>query len=269
VNRDLDPGRHVTLVRYLLDQLSGEERDRLEVRLLADGEFQEELTVAEEEIADLYVKGWLPPEQQRLLERKFSESPEWKVRIDLARVMNRAEAELAVAQPTGWRKWLAGFRALGLGKQLAALASIVAILGVWLVLGPGRKDKDAGASSQRFLPAVPSFLLAPAVRKDAVPQSDNIVLLPERPGLIELRLPLDRDFYRAYQVQLQSLATGQTVSLGSATPVRERSVKPELRVPVDSAKLQPGRYTIVLQAAEADGSVTDVEGYSFRVATAN
>lgn len=72
MNHDPNPEGHATLVRYLLDELSDEERDRLEERLLVDKSAQEDLAVAEEELAALLINGALPPEQRLLLERKFS-----------------------------------------------------------------------------------------------------------------------------------------------------------------------------------------------------
>jgi hypothetical protein len=261
LNRDVE--LHSLLIRYLFDEVSDEERDQLEERLLADAEFHERLAVAEEEIADRYVKGELVPEQRTLVERKFEGCPEWEARTDVARAMARIEKEMhcknverRVEQSWAARSWEWRFVLPVFGLLTVAVA-------VWFVLGQGQRHPVG--SSQKTLPnAIASFLLTPAARKDGGPRPENIVELPSRPGPIELRLPLDRDFYSAYRVELQSFSSGQTVSLGVFAPSRQDQSK-EIRVSVESATLSPGRYTIVLQASETDGSTTDVAGYSFRV----
>jgi hypothetical protein len=258
VNRDPNPERHATLVRYLLDELTDEERDRLEEWLLVDKSAQEDLAIAEEELADRFINGELPSPQRSLLERKFSGCPEWREKTRFARLIDRA-IEQRFSVPISriilpWRKW-----------PMVALASAAMVLAVWMFLTPGRTPTTPGISPAESAQPVPSFLLAPVVRRGDRAQSDNVVELTPGSGRIELRLLLDRDLYPAYQVRLQFLDNGQMLRMGPFPPVRQGGARPELRFPIDSAWLKPGRYTIVLQASEGDGTVTEVDGYSFRV----
>ncbi len=258
MNRDPNPERHERLVRYLLDQLGDDERDRLEERLLVDKNVQEDLAVAGEEVADLLINGELAPEQRSLVERKFAGFPSWTEKTTFARLFNRAiEQQLSVPvsrRTVLWRKW-----------PMVALASAATVLAVWMFLTPGRKPTSPAISLTQSAQPVPSFLLVPVVRKGGGAQSDNVVELPPESSRIELRLLLNRDLYPAYQVRLQSPDNDQMLLMGTILPVRQPKGKPELRLSIDRARLKPGRYTIVLQASEGDGNVVEVAGYSFRV----
>lgn len=264
MKRQPDPQQHADLVHYLLDELNDEKRDDLEERLVADAGFQEELAVAEQEIADHYVNKVLRPEQRDVVERKFAGSPEWKNKFDLARAMIRIEAELDATdagRPGNWFGWFWRWR---FRIPAVALAFGFAIAILWFAIDPTHSS-NVGGSQRSIARVIASFVLAPAARKDGSQQADNVLALPTRPGLLEFRLLLDRDFYPTYQVQLQSLTTGQSISLGVVAPTDMGTAKRELRVSVDSGGLRPGRYAITLRASETDGSLTEVAGYSFRV----
>ena len=177
----LDPERRLALVRYLLDELEPEERNRLEERLLAEKDLQEDLELAEEELADLYVRRELSPQQRLRFEDKLSGAPDWECRIAVARAMPQMEAELATTGMEG-RDRRRGrsftFRGWRFRGSLLALSALVAILAVWLTSIPGRKDKRPSAALPSASPEVPSFLLLPAFRKAGSAQPDNIVTLP-------------------------------------------------------------------------------------------
>lgn len=261
--------RHDTLVRYLLDELSVEERDRVETVLLTDRRVQDDLAAAEEELADGYVNQRLLPEQREVLRRKFAEWPEWNERLRLARAMSQAEAAVF---GDDWRNahriwpWLGDFfgsqrRALVIAVSAAVFCAVCFTVSFW-----GIHFAERGTPGSRVVPTVASFLLTPAGVKGSETRADNIIRLPGRDGHIELRLALDRDIYASYQVQLESPDKGVRTQLGTAVPIRGSGLT-QVRVSVDASILSPGRYTIVLVAAESDGTVSDVAGYSFRVIT--
>ena len=263
MNREVNPNRHAALIRYLLDQSEERERAAIEEGLLADVDFQEDLKVAEEDLADRYASGRLTAPERELVAVKFQGSPEWKARTEAARAMNCVAAELAQAAADAapalrkspvWR-WRPALRMAPL-----AVATAVALIGVWLLFRPGDGQRRGPQVAKGPSQVLPSFLLAPELRKGGAPQTENAVRLPSPKAWIELRLPLGQNLYPVYQVKLHSLASGATTLLGSVAPSGR-----ELRVPVDGADLQPGSYTLVLQAAEADGIMTEVAGYSFRV----
>jgi len=254
MNRDLDSKRHAALVRYLLDQSDEKEREEIEHALLVDSQHQEALDVAMEELVDRYVTGSLTPAQQELVKEKFAGASDWTARTAAARAMNSVAAEL---RASNYGKVLA-WRRRNRNVVVLTVAAVL-VIGVWVVFRLGESQRGGPLVAGRPAPPVASFLLTPALRKGGSQQTETVVRLPSPPARIELRLPLKQNFYPAYQVKLHSFVTGEVTLL---TTVAGKGT--ELRVPVDSAGLQPGRYTLVLQAAEADGAMTEVAGYSFR-----
>jgi len=255
MNRDPDGKRHAALLRYLLDESDEKEREEIELALLVDAQEQEALDVAMEELVDRYVTGSLTPAQQEVVKVKFAWAPDWAAKTAAARGINIVAAELLAAEQGKVLPWPR--------RNLSVLAlgtAAVVLIGAWVFFRPFESWQGHASVAGRPARPVASFLLAPSLRKGGSPQSETVVRLPSPPGWIELRLPLDQNLYPSYQVKLHSFASEATTLLDSVT-----GSGPELRVPVDSGALQPGRYTLVLQAAEADGAVTEVAGYSFRV----
>ncbi len=263
MNQEVNPERHAALIRYLLEHVDERERAAIEDALLAEADFQEDLDMAEEDLAERYVSGNLTAAERVLVEDKFGRSPEWEARIEASRSMNYIAVELAqaAAEAAAARRessiWM---RRPALRIASMALATAVTLIGIWLLFRPDDSQRRSPQLARGPSPPMPSFLLVPSVRKGGAPQQNNVVRLPSSPGWIELRLPLEQNLYPVYHVRLQSLATGATSPLGSVTPSG-----PELRVPLDGAGLQPGSYMVVLQAPEADGVMREVAGYSFRV----
>jgi hypothetical protein len=252
MSRDIDPARHEALLRYLLDQSTEEERAQIEEALLADRSLQEDLSVAEEELADRYATRRMGQAESKTMEQNFLGAQEWRARIRTARAINVVAAEWA-GRPMMTRPLFS--------TGLIAAATSVAIACAWMIFhtaGTGRRPPELAEGPP---PVVPSFLLTPAVRKAEQPRPDNRVPLPPKLGPIDLKLPVERSSYAAYQVKLHNLATGETSLLGGAVLVEE-SGAPQVRVRLDSAALRPGRYTIVLQAAEPGGGITEVAGFS-------
>lgn len=71
---------------YLLGELTEADEEAVELRLLTDAEFAEELEVVEEELVDQYAAGDLAPAERARLEGRFFASPERrrKLRVALA-----------------------------------------------------------------------------------------------------------------------------------------------------------------------------------------
>lgn len=270
MNFESDYARHEALVRYLLDELSEEERDSVETALLTDRRVQDDLAAAEEELASDYVNQRLLPKQRDVLRRKFAEWPEWNDRVRVARAMSHVEAEVFGVEWRGQqrlRAWLAHFFSSHYRGALVIVVSAVALCAVCFTVSPLRiLFPERITPGSRVAPAVASFVLTPAGAKGTQPQADNIVRVPGSGGNIELRLVLSHDIYPSYQVQLESTDRSVRTQLGAAAPT-SGSGGTHVSVLVDLAILRPGRYTIVLRAVESDGTLSDVAGYSFRVIT--
>jgi hypothetical protein len=144
------------LKRYLLGDLPDEEKERLEERCKADETLNEDLRTAENDLIDAYVCQELSVPQRRQFETRFLNSPEGRVRIEVARMlMNPQVREKLTAGPDveekllpAWRNALFSMRA---GLSAAAIAGIAAIVFL-LVQNHGlRKELNSSRSMQAAL----------------------------------------------------------------------------------------------------------------------
>jgi len=133
--------------RFLLEDLSPIEQERIEIRLLEDLESQELIQAAEFDLIDDYIQGDLTAEDVRRFERVFLNSPARRRKLATARILTNSNAEVAEAtpsgkiidlpQPTSGRrpKNMPAWRSAG---RLAAAALLLAGVGVtgWRVFLP-------------------------------------------------------------------------------------------------------------------------------------
>ena len=149
------PARDEQIVRYLLGELSEEERSRLEGLYFADPDLLERLVAAKEVLIDDYVGGRLSGRRLELFESHFLASPERRRRVETAKAVRahvlssagaagRATAGAAAPDvrrgatlrkpPRAWRR----APAPALRYSLAALA-VATLLGlaVWFASRPG------------------------------------------------------------------------------------------------------------------------------------
>ena len=84
------------LVRYLLGELSEQERDQLESEYLGNSESHDQLVAAEDELIYAYVGGRLSHSQSISFERFFLQTPERRSRVEFA----RSFAQFLDANPT-------------------------------------------------------------------------------------------------------------------------------------------------------------------------
>lgn len=75
--------------RYLLKQLSASEQESVELRLLSDDAFSEELEIVEDELIDEYLANELSQTERRQFEETFLASPERQQKLKAAQAVNR------------------------------------------------------------------------------------------------------------------------------------------------------------------------------------
>ena len=128
-----DKSRDRLLTRFLLGQLSEEERDYLEERLFADDALFERLQICESELFDSYVRNELSQEDRERFESLFLGGPGAQGEIAFARVLaRRASLVPAVPEPAPW--WRPAFGWFG-GQRLIVRVGFAAAA-VALVLSP-------------------------------------------------------------------------------------------------------------------------------------
>ncbi len=137
--------------QYLLDTLSDDEvRETIELSLIADPEFLENVREEEDELIDDYVAGELSGSDRELFESRFFLTTERRLRLQLTQALrSRALAEKAQtpAPITRLLGWFAAstFRPFA----VAAAALIVVSLFAWFVWSPGSQDDQTLASLNR------------------------------------------------------------------------------------------------------------------------
>jgi CHAT domain-containing protein len=132
------------LRKYLLGQLSEEEEERVELRLLADADYSEEFGIVENELVDRYAEGSLSAEEREQFEAYFLRAPERREKLAFASALRRAARErvpAAAASRKSITRW-SSFSSVYL--KAAAVVIFVTALGlvVWLTLG--RPDNEEG-----------------------------------------------------------------------------------------------------------------------------
>ncbi len=85
--------------RYLLGELTEEVQQQIEEQLLRDGDYFEHLQVCEDELVDEYVRGGLPPDEQRRFDNHFLSTPERHEKLRFARALRRYVRAAAEAEP--------------------------------------------------------------------------------------------------------------------------------------------------------------------------
>lgn len=124
--------------RYLLNQLSESERQSVELRLLSNEDFSEELEFVEDELIDEYIACELSETERLSFEETFLAHPERKRKLEADQALKRyLDATPPPApKPTGGlnslRKWLNQlFFSSPAGVVVTALVIAVVALGIW------------------------------------------------------------------------------------------------------------------------------------------
>jgi hypothetical protein len=129
------------LARYLLGQLREPEQERIEQAYLADAEWQERLTVAEDELIDGYVRGTLAEEARRAFEKHFLNVPRRRERIAFAKALQQLVSEAPPVFPAASR-WPSRTAAM-----LLLAATVLLLIGsAWLLVEATRLRRELARS---------------------------------------------------------------------------------------------------------------------------
>jgi anti-sigma factor RsiW len=148
--------------RYLLGELSEDEREQFERRLMSEDDLYQQLLINEDELIDEYVSGTLPEHDRAKFSRQFLQVPELRQDIRFA-VALRNRAQKAAPQTTeeGSSKtsrpslfdWLGTFFMQPvLGAALATALLAVVLLTVWLAVQNSRLRQQVEQLQARQTP---------------------------------------------------------------------------------------------------------------------
>lgn len=148
----LDASSEVLIRRYLLGDISEEERDQVETRLMADDAFFQQVNLVEDDLIDEYLDQDLTPKDRKRFEVTFLCAPERQHKLRFAKALHTYVANAAVRRVPGpepaidpWWQPIADFLRL----QRPALAyPLTAAMLLLLIGGPWTFVRIAGLESQ-------------------------------------------------------------------------------------------------------------------------
>ena len=245
--------------RFLLGQLSAEETEQFEARVLGSEDVFGEVESAEDDLFDAFVRDELAPAERRAFLERFGDQQK---RIDFARALDARVRDRNVLPHS--RRKVSVRRFL-----LAAAASIVIVIGAILAwrsraVGPVDVATTAITTSTRISPAI-----TPSGAPAAVVASLEIALVgtrgdSQRPhlvlsagtSLVALGIRINAaDRFPSYRVAIHN-SQGSTVWSGPA-PLASPG---RLAVQIPASLFASGDYEIAVSGKSESGSESDL-GY--------
>ena len=232
------------LQEYLLGQISEDQRQTMEQRLLTDDEFFEELEIAEDELIDAYLDGALAPTERQLFEQLFLASPERLRKLRFARALTRPNTFVApVAVTLTERIRLVWNSQTWLLRAAAVAAVVIVIAGVMWFARPHVNSPQTYAT----------ITLTISNNDRAQGGVASRITLPLQTDALRLRLVLPETATR-YRVELLR-ENGETENLKTVGQDEQAVV-----VEVAAAQLSRGQYALRVHAIKPDGTEQRIKG---------
>ena len=287
--------------RYLLGQASPQDHAAFEEQYFADEDVFEDLTAAENDLIDDFVRGALSRDDRAQFLSYFLTTPERRERVAFARsLFEYAASETAAGASAGPSALLPAKppHPMVIGRSsffIRSAASFTAVLAlvavIWLVIVNNRlrnelqkasaqqqktqrQDQElhrqiSELTSQLEIAAVPGpgqaiilFTLTPNLERGTTP--GNVLSLPlsiAEASLVLKRKPEERF---AYSAVLETVE-GREVWKGGHLPARATANATIVMVRVPSNALRTGDYILKLTGTTAEGKIEELDPYAFRV----
>lgn len=272
------------LRQYLLGRLAPEGRTPLEMRLLTDAAFLDELSIAEDDLIDRYLAGELDDADRRGFETHFLLAPERHKKLRFARALRRyVAAETATpdgaAAPAGARREAAASEGQTTGDTPTRPRD------------PGRQNffRFLFARRPAFAFSVAALLLAvvavswlafnrPAPRELAFRNPYVVTLtpgltrssgepariqLPPDADALRLRLELPAAEHESYRAALLTAEREEVWAADAPRPAAGGAATIDVDIP--ARVVAPGDYQVKLSGRSAAGELESVDRYTFRV----
>jgi hypothetical protein len=280
--------------RFLLGDVSEEERQRVEESFITDSGYSENVLMAENDLIEDYLEGDLPQAEKEQFDAHFLSTPRQRRKVRIAESLKKfAVAEEAALSP-GTGKMRAPRQpeqrtysnVLTLRKpllvlSLAAVLLIALGLGAWKIVGT-RHENERREQAQTRRAAIEQELAQLNVRSGGTPSDARIFSIdlppvvvrssansgmispPAQTTVVELRLVLIGEEYQNYRASLQKFdSTDQfTISGLRAESTPGGEVVP---IKIPARLLTRGIYQLRLRADTAAGEPVEVGEYQFQM----
>lgn len=271
--------------KYLLGDISNEEQEGIEQRLLIDKEFTEEISMTRTEMVDDYVTGNLSLKERQEFEKHFLSTPEHIRIMEIGKALNNRLEDHSRDFPIKTSPPLAPYHVRNLNVIISLTACAILVVAAYFVWGLVKRrqpnnqateaqqqrrilenelmklNRPATGSAQTTL-AVVSLNLKPILVRDI--GENRSVVIPKNPSIVRLQLELPVDRYQSYRAALQ---TNEGVDLAILDGLREASQNNGKAVVLDlpSWLMRPGSYQIRLSTVLTSGQSEYITQYPFEI----
>lgn len=279
---------------YLLGSLTGPRLEEVEIRLLSDASFREELQAVQDELIDSYAFGALSWRERRKFKSRFLITPEHAEKLRFARAMKAYVKGAGQDESDESSDWL---RQLRLPRQIARhkllfATSVVACLLVaaacLVFVIRARRAESVRASMERadkmrveigleverwtkhppvnFARSTPvaELRLSPSLTRGA-PNARRITLT-DAGELAQIKLELSERRFDRYDATLLTSDEALVFAV-SGLPPEDEGNDHVLVIRIPAKSLKAGDYEFRLHGTSAAGDNGDAGSYPFQVAT--
>jgi len=238
-----------TVRAYLLGQLTDDQEQTFEHRLLTEDELTQELEVTSEELVDEYLAKQLKPKESEWFEQHYLASPEGKWNRSFATTLHRYISDnLIETKDRSWTEQLVAFwnRQAVPVRAIAAVAVVVIVVGIfWTVRTPSPKSFATLTLTNSPITRSGGGELARIRFKEEALRINLMVEAPATPGVR----------YRAELID----GKGQARTL---EPIGQDAGS--VSVEILASWLTPGQYAVTLSTIAPDNTVQRIPGnYQF------
>lgn len=249
------------IIAYLLDELPEKESEQFEDECLAGEIWPPEISLAEEDLIDAYLRNDLTQERRRRFEQNYltTEARQERVRmaaallrrIDECNARSGVTATIAPVLPRQSARFPAFWSSQSWAFRAAAMIATIAIIGgaFWFYLSRSRLPKS-----------ITTVNLAITISNNRAEsgQVEKVKLPPKDGALrIHLKLPERTERARMFRVILEN-DSGDTKTL----EIVEQDAQ-FITVVIPAEQLERGRYLLKLSERKDDGTEQPINGSAF------
>jgi len=276
--------------KYLLGSLEGEERERLEERVLSDANFRDRVLLVEENLIEDYTEGVLEETERHAFRKMFYSNSQRRIEVQVVERLQQHAARkwwtgLFGAVQDTWKPYrakLAGAGALpldslsGFRKAAIAFVLVIAVAAVFFVVQRFLRSAQAPPSltqeqqrhdlierelarlnasrESQSLPSALAAALSPGLTRGDDTLEFPIVMLPRgaKSAQLQLLLRSSDNEYRSFQAALTPIGARESYKV-ELKPFEMGQGVPALILTLPTHVLDDGDYSVQLSGQSADG----------------
>lgn len=279
------------LRRFLLGELSEDERQHVEELFLVDQEFKEKVLAAQDDLIEEYAEGSLSDVNKRQVVERILSTPQQRQKLKIARLIKKyvavemdarsPRADGKIKQPAHGYIGMLGLRRPYVFIPVAAVLLIALGFGAMKLIEVRRLNEQRARAQSLHLAverelaqlnnelhpgttelAAASIVLSPVFVRDlkATPK----VSPPAEPAVVKLWLVLVRNEYETYRAVFQKLDDPAEFTVPNLHAQNTTSGK-AVQLNIPARLLTRGDYQVRLNGVGGDGTLEEIGEYNFQV----